>query len=563
MKPGGKDFAKSFARSASIALDIETTGPAPGDALDPWSGAIRLVSLATEDGAVRVFDLEREAFPAEIAAGLPAKVLVAHHARFDLLWLARHLGVRCPQVFCTLTAARLLSAGTELSNSLDAVLARHLGITLPEDHSGSDWGGLFLTDEQIDYARADVVHLHALAGRLRGELSAAGLDAISELEMRLLPHLVEMELTGFPVDSERLEQAAETLARAVRESAGRVATVFGIPSLNPASPKQVQRALARHGIKVANTNESTLRAVNEGVFVEAILEFRAAEKLAQQAASLRAAVKADGRIHSHFDPTGTETGRFSSREPNLQNIARGPLRECFRAPAGNVLVTLDYNQIELRAAAALASEERMIAAYRAGADLHETTARAILGSETVSPADRQLAKSANFGLIYGQGAQGLVTYARSAFGVELTVEQALAVRTRFFAAYPALAAWHSLCWKQASEKVPEVRTRSGRRRLIPASADRWKRFTILVNTPVQGGCADGLKFAMLALAGSLPSGSALVSTVHDEIVIEAPAADAAHVLAMATEAMEREMGAIFPEVPVVAGGSVSEAWAKT
>lgn len=556
------NFDEALAEAESVALDIETEGAASGDALDPWSGRIRLVTLATACGALRMIDLSREPFPSGMAELLEQKTIIAHNARFDLLWVAKHLGIRCRSIFCTLTAARLLSAGTELPNSLDAVLERHLGIVLPKDHSASDWGGLFLTDAQVAYAEADVIHLHALAAKLRLELASAGLESVAELEMKLLPHLIGMELRGFPVDAEMLAAAEKTLIRTARESAARVSQEFGIPSLNPSSPRQLQGALARHGIKVANTNESTLRTVNDGRLVESILVFRAEEKLAQQAASLRAAIKDDGRIHSHFDPTGTETGRFASREPNLQNIARGPLRECFRAREGTVLLTIDYNQIELRVAAALAGEERMISAYREGADLHAVTARAILDTDDVSKADRQLAKSANFGLLYGQGAQGLVTYARGAFGVDLTVEQALALRTRFFAAYPALAAWHALCWKMASDKVPEVRTRAGRRRLIPSGADRWKRFTILVNTPVQGGCADGLKLAMLALGAELPSDARLVSTVHDEVVIEVPVGEAEPVAQKAVAIMEREMGRLFPEVPVVAEASVSASWGK-
>ncbi len=557
-----RSFEEALAESGSVALDIETEGVAPGDALDPWSGRIRLVTLATACGAVRMIDLSQGPLPSATAEVLGQKTIIAHNARFDLVWIAKHLGIRCRSVFCTLTAARLLSAGTDLSNSLDAVLERYLGIVLPKDHSASDWGGLFLTDAQVAYAEADVIHLHALAAKLGAELATAGLESIAELEMKLLPHLVEMELRGFPVDAEKLAATEENLTRTARESAARVSQAFGISSLNPSSPRQVQSALARHGIKVANTNESTLRAVNDGRLVESILAFRAEEKLAQQAISLRTAIKEDGRIHSHFDPTGTETGRFASREPNLQNIARGPLRECFRARDGTVLLTIDYNQIELRVAAALAGEERMISAYREGADLHAVTARAILDTAEVSRADRQLAKSANFGLLYGQGAQGLVTYARGAFGVDLTVEQALALRTRFFSAYPALAAWHALCWKMASEKVPEVRTRAGRRRLIPSGADRWKRFTILVNTPVQGGCADGLKNAMLALATELPPDARLVSTVHDEVVIEVPVEKSNPVAQMAVTIMEQEMGRLFPEVPVVAEASVSASWGK-
>jgi DNA polymerase-1 len=113
--------------------------------------------------------------------------------------------------------------------------------------------------------------------------------------------------------------------------------------------------------------------------VPLILEYKAAKSQAQQAASLIECIAPDGRIHGRFEPTGTATGRFSSKEPNLQNIGRGALRACFVAPAGSKLVVADYSQIELRAAAAIAGETKMIEAYRRGEDLHRGTAAAVLG----------------------------------------------------------------------------------------------------------------------------------------------------------------------------------------
>jgi DNA polymerase I-like protein with 3'-5' exonuclease and polymerase domains len=314
---------------------------------------------------------------------------------------------------------------------------------------------------------------------------------------------------------------------------------------------------------VKDTNESTLLAADDGRIIPAILDFRSKEKSAQQAQTLLDAIASDGRIHSHFDPTGTDTGRFASRSPNLQNIARGRLRSCFVAGPGRSLITADYSQIELRAAAAIAGENEMIEAYRGKIDLHRKTAAAIVGSSEISAEDRQIAKSANFGLLYGQGTQGLVSYARTAYGVTLTVEQALAIRNRFFSTYPELARWHADCWKAASEKAGEARTRLGRRRLIAPGADRWHRFTALVNSPVQGGCADGIKLAMLALSKALPENAKIVSTVHDELVIECDTDQAADLAAIVSETMTSAMSGLFPEVPIEVETSIGNAWSKS
>lgn len=557
------DAAHRIRSAGRVALDIETSGQGPKDGLDPWRGGIRLLTLGLPRSEPWVFDLSSGRLPPDVAEALADCEIVAHHARFDLLWLAVRLGIRPRRVFCTLTASRLLTAGTLDGNSLDDVLARHLGLAPSNDHAASDWGGLFLTDDQIEYAIRDVRHLHDLRRALEKEIAAAGLDAVCALEMNLLPVVIAMEETGIAIDTARLQEIRDSALRDSHNSGLRLADLLRTPGINPSSPKQLLKALERQGLALKDTDESTLKASDDGFLIPAILEFRSREKLAQQAQSLLDAIGPDGRIHSRFDPTGTDTGRFSSHSPNLQNIARGPLRACFTAPRGARLLTADYNQIELRAAAFLAGESRMIDAYRDDEDLHRLTAAAILNKPVaaVDKNDRQIAKSANFGLLYGQGAQGLVHYAANSYGVHLTVPEALAIRTKFFAAYPGIAKWHSQCWKAARAKVPEARTLLGRRRVITPGADRWQRFTALVNTPVQGSCADGLKAAMTALPPLLPAGARLVSTVHDELIVECPAERVDEASEVLRSTLVHAMQSLLPEVPIAVDLASGRTWA--
>jgi DNA polymerase-1 len=165
------------------------------------------------------------------------------------------------------------------------------------------------------------------------------------------------------------------------------------------------------------------------------------------------------------------------------------MRTAFTPSAGMRLIKADYSQIELRIAAVVAGETKMLEAYARGVDIHEETAAAVLGKavETVTPEDRRLAKAVNFGLLYGQQAKGLVEYAASSYGVTLTEQEAEQIRKLFFARYQGLKRWHSQAWKRAEEGVSEVRTRLGRRRLLPDLSTKWKRFSALVNAPVQGG----------------------------------------------------------------------------
>jgi DNA polymerase-1 len=228
------------------------------------------------------------------------------------------------------------------------------------------------------------------------------------------------------------------------------------------------------------------------------------------------------------------------------------------------LIKADYSQIELRIAAVVAGETKMLEAYTRGVDIHKETAAAVLRKpmEAVTPEDRQLAKAVNFGLLYGQRAEGLVKYAALKYEVPLTVQQAEQIRNRFFTRYQGLKRWHSDAWQKVEDGVSEVRTRLGRRRLLPDLATEWDQFSALVNAPVQGGAADGMKRALVALAAALPEGAFIVSTVHDELIVEAPLEIADQVKELTCSAMVDAMSRIYPEVPIVVDANVCSSWGE-
>src|SRR5262249_30112479 len=155
-------------------------------------------------------------------------------------------------------------------------------------------------------------------------------------------------------------------------------------------------------------------------------------------------VHADGRIYSDWRQLGAKTGRMASGDPNLQNVPRDPAhRKCFRAPPGRVLVKADYSQIELRVAARIAGEERMIEAYRRGQDLHPLPAKQWTGRQETTNQERQLAKPVNFGLIYGLSAGSLRRKAATEYGLTMPAEQAEEYRRAFFRAWPGITRWHA------------------------------------------------------------------------------------------------------------------------
>ncbi|MBU6303613.1 MAG: hypothetical protein KGS60_18865, partial [Verrucomicrobia bacterium] len=551
--------------SDRIALDIETHGPRKGDGLDPWRGDIRLLTLRREGGPVWMLDLMALGYDlGGLGHLLQEATVIAHNARFDCLWLRVKCGLRLRRILCTLTAARLLAAGTKPGNNLDQCLQRYLGIAPGPDQSRSDWGAMFLTDDQLTYAARDVAHLHDLAGVLEAEIGKADLERVWALESDLLPRVVEMEAAGIRVDADKLRAiAAKANADATQASAA-LREALGNPGLNPASTPQLLAALQRAGLDLESTAEAALKEADDGRLVPLVLAHREAIKRAQQAESLLAHVQSDGRIHARFEPTGTATGRFSSKEPNLQNIGRGELREAFVPEPGHKFVVADYSQVELRAAAAIAGETKMIAAYRARQDLHKLTASTVLGADsaTISKEQRQTAKAISFGVLYGQHPPGLVRYAAASYGVHLELEQAMEIRKAFFRTYGHLRQWHGLSHQAAEKGVTEVRTRLGRRRLIPETASDWERFTALVNTPVQGGCADGMKRAIVLVAERLPEESRILSTVHDELIVEAPESQADAVRELVTHTMREAMEALFPEVPIEVEAGTCNHWGE-
>jgi DNA polymerase I-like protein with 3'-5' exonuclease and polymerase domains len=534
------------------------------EALNPFKGEIRLLTLADGEGNIRSFDFREGELPDEIRAALSSCPLIIHNACFDLLFLKVKLAIapRAP-VFCTLTASRLLEPVRGVSHSLKAALERYLKINLPKEHGASDWGAFVLTEEQLAYARNDVRHLHKLVTTLQKEIETASLERVFALEMELIPIVVAMEYHGFTVDRVKLEQirtsALEQGSRLSRE----LRTLFGLPTLNPASPVELLEAFKASGIELPDTDESTLSALQDER-VAILLAYREAAKLEATAKTLLKAIGTDGRIHARFNPIGSLAGRFSSKGPNLQNVTRGALRTCFiPSTADRALVVADYSQIELRIGAYFAQDKVMLDAFGARKDLHRATAAAVLSKKVadVTRADRQLAKAVNFGFLYGQQANGFRTYARTQYGIVLDFAQATELRDKFFGCYHGLAKWHHAAWQKAQEGVECARTVLGR--LLRAQGGRdWDRFQLHTNYTVQGSAADVIKTAMAKVTSLIPSDVRLVATVHDELVFDCPSAEAPQYTGIIRAVMEDAFHELFPGLPIEVEAKQCAHWAE-
>jgi DNA polymerase-1 len=557
-----------------LAIDLEThaevkvsrRGKTPkimvsGDALRPWKGEIRLVSLADDGGNIQLFDLRARPLPPEIHDALGRQLLIVHNASFDLLFLSVRLGIKPKEVFCTLTASRLLTPSHKVSHSLGAVLERHLGIILPKEHGATDWGSFVLTDDQLAYARDDVRYLHQLKGVLEAEIEKADLSRVFKLESDLIPVVVDIERRGFAVDAEKMRAMLDQAEARQSELQTELRTKFGNPTLNPDSPTQIAEAFESVGEKLTSTHEETLTALDQKL-VPAVLEYRGVSKLAGSITGLLKHVLPDGRIHAQFKPLGSDPGRFSSSRPNLQNVDRGELRKCFVPSENHKLIVADYRQIELRIGAIFADDTVMLDAFRAGEDLHRKTAAGILSKQVadVVKADRQLAKAVNFGFLYGQGPEGFQRYAKTTYGITLTLEEATEFRQKFFEQYQGLKRWHQAAWNKV-ETVTEARTVLGRI-LLPRGDTDWAKFQMLTNYVTQGSAADVIKVAMVKLAYRLPPGF-MVATVHDELVFDVPVDGAEGLCELIRITMIDAFTEVFGDIiPMEVEAKVCSSWAE-
>lgn len=575
----------------AVGIDTETasaTGVAD-DALSPDRGRVRLLSVQF-GGAVYLVDVF--AFSDPTAAlrplfdSLAVVEVVGHNLKFDLAFLAK-LGFVPGTVFDSMLASQVLHAGdrddetnARLRHGLAAVAQRELAIVISKDEQTSDWGRKVLTPAQLAYAATDVRHLVPLAAKLREKLAAARLTETADREMRALLGIAWSQPVA--VDSEAwsaLAASAEAERDRLAEAMDKLAPNAGTftSSRNWNAVADIIAAFKQVGIAVASTDDDTLAGIDHPLAAH-LRDYRSAAKRAGTYGRRWLAEHAPtGFVRPSWNQMGASSGRMSCSDPNLQQVPRtDDYRRCFVARPGCVLIKADYSQIELRVAAVVACEDTMIAAYAEGRDLHTLTAAALTGKpvEQVAKADRQLAKAANFGLLYGMGYKSLGRYAASNYGVSLTDAEAKKYRDTFFRTYPKLADWHrrveqrlKTAIRKDADAVLSEFTRGGRRKSLSASkksADGrpYPNLNEFLNFPVQGTAADGMKSAIGLLWERRHECPRAVPTlfVHDEIVVECPEANADAAKAWLTSCMVDGMQALIPGVPAVVEATVGKTW---
>lgn len=399
-------------------------------------------------------------------------------------------------------------------------------------------------------------------------------DLLREIELPLARVLGEMEIAGFDVDRQGIENFGKKLSVQIKDLTEKIYAEAG-REFNINSPKQLGVVLFEEmGIpckKKTKSGYSTKAEVLEELapeypVVSLILEYRSLSKLkSTYCDGLLKVIAPDGRIHTSFNQVETRTGRISSLEPNLQNIPirtelGRELRRFFVAKPGCLLIDADYSQIELRVLADLSGDEHMINAFNSGEDIHKTTASQVFGlpPEMITPALRSRAKAVNFGIVYGIGAFSL------AKDIGVSNKEAKAYIDGYLQNFSGVADFMKKMIENAKDNGYSE-TLFKRRRYLPelASSNHMLRAfgeRVARNMPIQGTAADIIKIAMIKVSNRLKDEkmqSRLILQVHDELIVEAPENEAEKALQIVTEEMEN---ACKMKVRLLADGKIAKTW---
>ncbi len=544
------ETATKLAAVDSFAFDTETAS------LGPMTAPLVGISLAFEPGRAYYIPVghiildEVSQLPLEQVVSRLSPIFedagkskLAHNAKFDMMVLAAH-GINVKGLsFDTQIAAHLLS---EKSLTLKALAFNRLAVEMTPITALIGTGTKQVSMAQIgikqvaEYSGADADMTFRLAGILEKDLVSQELVKLfNEVEMPLVPVLLEMETAGIAVDTSILGEMSRSLGEQIEALRDNIYDAAG-DEFNINSPQQLGKVLfdklnlptSRRGKNKYSTEASVLEELRGYDIVKDILKYRQLTKIkSTYIDTLPVLVNPrTGRIHTSFNQTRTATGRLSSSDPNMQNIpVRGELggqvRQAFVAPAGSVLLAADYSQIDLRALAHLSGDEVLAAAFQQDEDIHAATAAMLFGvaKSGVTPDMRRFAKTVNFGVIYGMSDYGLEQ------ATELSRQEASQFIKAYFEKYTGVRKYFDGTMEQARQNG-YVQTLLGRRRYIPDinSSNRQGREAaerMAINMPVQGTSADIIKVAMINLHREMAEKglkSRMLLQVHDELVFEVP-----------------------------------------
>ncbi len=585
-------LAGRIKEAGMVSIDTETTSQ------DPMQAKLVGVSFSYEEGKAHYLPLAHRypGAPDQLAWEQVSAILkdvledervkkVGQNIKYDAEVLKRH-GIELKGIqFDTMVASYVIDPGLRQHN-LDYLAQHHLNhkmisyqeVTKKGKGKAHTFSGVDV-EEAAAYSceDADVALrlMRILDKKMRSDKNE---KLFYDLEMKLLPVLMDMEMTGIKIDAPFFRRMSDRFAEQMKEMEGEIFDEAGM-KFNINSPHQlghvlfeklqlpVQRKTAK--TRKYSTDVKVLKklAVFPHKTPKLVLQYRTLKKL--KSTYLDALVKmvnpTTGRIHTSYNQTVAATGRLSSSNPNLQNIPiRGEegreIRKGFVAEAGHYLVSADYSQVELRILAHYSKDKALVDAFKSGEDIHTRTASEILGvgGRAVTPEMRRIAKAINFGIIYGMGPHRL----GEELGIDLKTAKDYIVS--YYKKYQGVSTYREEMIKTAGEKG-YVSTLFERRRYLPDvfhsnGAIRSEAERMAVNTPIQGTAADLIKKAMIGIHQRLNQeglSSKMLLQVHDELVFEVPEGELETVVCMIREEME----GVYPlKVPLKVDVNIGRNW---
>lgn len=577
-----------------LSIDTETRG------LDPFQKyTLRSTQICTPDGNAYVFNTARvDIRPLRPVLENPDIIKLLHNAKFDYKMLRQQTGAKLNTIFDTMIAERMITVGLTMENSLVKVAKKYLNEdlnkTIRKQFIAST--DIELTDAEIEYAARDTYILFKLYEILKAKLIELSIYAVAKMEFDILPVVGEMELAGLLIDGDKWlnimaknEPKRDQIRQELEEIALTVSskeTLFGtsISTINFSSTTQVLSILRKLGakmrtinkegetvyIEVPNSKEGTLQRI-EHPFARILLKYREVDKqLAAFGSSFLGLINPiTCRVHPSFNTYGAATGRFSSSEPNVQQIPRdSDFRSCFMARPGYKIITADFSNIEAKIAAELSGEDTLIQAFLNKTDLHKLAASKVfnVSVDKVTSEQRSIGKTLNFSSMYGAGPTKI------SFVLETTVERASQILDAYWKGYPKLRKWLSITGREAVDRGYAINL-SGRKRFfraLPYGLDpkdlrklRGSQERQGANFAIQSLNADMAKRALIGTYRALEGYDArIINTVHDEIGIEAREDIAEEVKDILVTQMVAAGELYIERMPVTVDAHVEDFWSK-
>lgn len=528
---------------AVLAVDIETFG-------HYTDGMIRLISWADRNGCYvseSIDDIKELLENPEI-------LKVFHNALFDVTWLLAK-GINVQNYADTKVLSQIINNRISKDNSLEILALKHFGIQLDKSlQPENNWVGK-ITKEHKEYAKKDAEITYKLYSKLLQIIEDNSLEEVMFREMSALPAVIEMQLYGMLFDYTGWEKELQKMKIEKDAIEKEIQFIFEQPTLNLQSPIQVKEALNRLGITIESTSEEALASLEDQHQVIVLL--RKYKKLQKRLSSfgekLKERIGSDGRIRGSWNVIGTNTGRMSCVKPNLQGLPT-VAKNYVKAPKDHLLLIADYSQIELRVMAQLAQDTVMMESFRNSVDLHLKTASEIMGKpiNLVSSNERKIAKTTNFGLLYGMTAYGLQKRINAAYELDVSYETSNLYRNGYFNLYKQVRSF-----QDAALKVDLIETMGGRVWTNIPKGDIRR-----LNYPIQGTSAEGLKEALAIFYNSKKPSWKVIAAIHDEIVVEVPKDDAISAKDELVKAMKEGMNYFITDVPIEIDIEISEFWKK-